>query len=275
MSPRPATKRRSRVGTTVAMDFGTYVVEGGDVRLLMFGTPGQRRFWFMTDIMKGEVDAVVYVIDAEAHHTHEEAGAAMRALLRDLRVPLVVAVNRCDDPAEARLIARLLGALASEAVLPCQLIAPESGREVVVEALLAVLDRLEQQQTTERPPTARPGRYADDAPNTTSPATCSVWPRRSRARAGSCSTPSVSAVSPVRSCSTPRPRSASTPIAAGSTSPSARPIRRSVPGWSTPVPSTPPSSSTARCASVTPSTSAGCSSVCRRSIATPCWSPPS
>jgi uncharacterized protein len=139
--------------TTVAMDFGTYVVEGGDVRLLMFGTPGQRRFWFMTDIMKGEVDAVVYVIDAQAHHTHEEAGAAMRALLRDLRVPLVVAVNRCDDPAEARLIARLLGALASETVLPCQLIAPESGREVVVEALLAVLDRLEQQQTTERPPT--------------------------------------------------------------------------------------------------------------------------
>ena len=28
--------------TTVAMDFGTYVVEGGDVRLLMFGTPGRR-----------------------------------------------------------------------------------------------------------------------------------------------------------------------------------------------------------------------------------------
>ena len=148
MSPRPASEASVKSRTTVAMDFGTYVVEGGDVRLLMFGTPGQRRFWFMTDIMKGEVDAVVYVIDAEAHHTHDEAGAAMRALLRDLRVPLVVAVNRCDDPAEARLIARQLGALASEAVLPCQLIEPESGREVVVEALLAVLDRLEQQQTT-------------------------------------------------------------------------------------------------------------------------------
>ena len=80
--------------TTVAMDFGTYVVEGGDVRLLMFGTPGQPRFWFMTDILKGQVDAVIYVVDAEATHTHAEAGAAMRALLRDLRVPLVVAVNR-------------------------------------------------------------------------------------------------------------------------------------------------------------------------------------
>jgi signal recognition particle receptor subunit beta len=138
--------------TTVAMDFGTYVVEGGDVRLLMFGTPGQRRFWFMTDIMKGEVDAVVYVIDAKAHHTHEEAGAAMRALLRDLRVPLVVAVNRCDDLTEAKLVARQLGALASEVVLPCQLIVPESGREVVVEALLSVLERLEREYVEPRRP---------------------------------------------------------------------------------------------------------------------------
>ena len=60
--------------TTVAMDFGTYVVEGGDVRLLMFGTPGQPRFWFMTDILKGQVDAVIYVVDAEATHTHAEWG---------------------------------------------------------------------------------------------------------------------------------------------------------------------------------------------------------
>ena len=138
--------------TTVAMDFGTYVVEGGDVRLLMFGTPGQPRFWFMTDILKGQVDAVIYVVDAEAAHTHVEAGAAMRALLRDLRVPLVVAVNREDEPEAAKVIARQLGALASECVLACQLIEPASGREVVIETLLAVLDRLERQQSEPRRP---------------------------------------------------------------------------------------------------------------------------
>jgi uncharacterized protein len=138
--------------TTVAMDFGTYVVEGGDVRLLMFGTPGQPRFWFMTDILKGQVDAVIYVVDAEATHTHAEAGAAMRALLRDLRVPLVVAVNRCDEPFEATIIARQLGALASECVLACQLIEPASGREVVIESLLAVLDRLEREESEPRRP---------------------------------------------------------------------------------------------------------------------------
>jgi signal recognition particle receptor subunit beta len=138
--------------TTVAMDFGTYVVEGGDVRLLMFGTPGQARFWFMTDILKGQVDAVIYVVDAEATHTHAEAGAAMRALLRDLRVPLVIAVNREDEHEVATMIARQLGALASECVLACQLIEPVSGREVVIETLLAVLDRLERQQSDPRRP---------------------------------------------------------------------------------------------------------------------------
>lgn len=141
--------------TTVAMDFGTYALEDGDVRLLMFGTPGQRRFWFMTDIMKGEVDAVIYVIDAEATDKYHEAGDAMRALLKDLRVPLVVAVNRCDDPIEAARIARELGALASEAVVPCQLIHHESGRDVAIEALLAVLDRMQRGRDEFRDPVDR------------------------------------------------------------------------------------------------------------------------
>jgi uncharacterized protein len=133
--------------TTVAMDFGSYFLrdeaDDSDVRLLLFGTPGQARFQFMTDIMKGDVDGVVFVVDADATHTHAEAGAAMRALLADIRVPVVVAVNRCDDPAAADVFARQLGALASEAVVPCQLIHPESAREVAIEALLAVLDRLD------------------------------------------------------------------------------------------------------------------------------------
>lgn len=141
--------------TTVAMDFGTYAIDNGGVRLLLFGTPGQRRFWFMTDILKGDVDAVIYVIDATATETHAEAGEAMRALLQDLRVPLVVAVNRCDDRATAILLARQLGTLASEMSVACQLIHHESGREVVVEALLAVLDRLERNGDDVRDPVDR------------------------------------------------------------------------------------------------------------------------
>lgn len=131
--------------TTVAMDFGTYHVADADGRvdLLMFGTPGQPRFGFMTDVMKGDVDAVISIVDASDDATHARAGVAMRALQHDLHTPLVVAVNRCDDQRRADEIARQLGALASEAVVPCQLIRADDCREVIVAALVAALDRLE------------------------------------------------------------------------------------------------------------------------------------
>jgi len=131
--------------TTVAMDYGTYTVvdDEGRIDLLLFGTPGQARFQFMTDVMKGDVDAVISVVDGSDDRTHAEAGAAMRRLIADLHVPLVVAVNRCDDPDHADTIARHLGALASEASIPCQLIDPNSSRDVIVAALVAALERLD------------------------------------------------------------------------------------------------------------------------------------
>jgi len=132
-----------KANTTVAMDFGTYSLDDDTVRLLMFGTPGQPRFRFMTDILKGDVDVVAFVIDANAPETHAAAGVELRAMLRDLRVPAVIAVNRCDDLGVARRLARSLGALDGEAVVPCQLIDPDSGREVVVEILLTLLAAME------------------------------------------------------------------------------------------------------------------------------------
>lgn len=129
--------------TTVAMDFGSYELEDHDTRLLLFGTPGQARFRFMTNILKGDVDVVAFVIDAEAAETHAAAGVELRALLRDLQVPAVIAVNRCEELESARLLARALGSLNGESVVPCQLIDPDSGREVVVEILLTLLASME------------------------------------------------------------------------------------------------------------------------------------
>ena len=129
--------------TTVAMDFGTYQLREEGVSLLLFGTPGQPRFRFMTNILKGDVDVVAFVIDAEARHTHAAAGVELRSLLSDLRVPAVIAVNRCDDQQIADRMARSLGALAGEAVVPCQLVDADSGREVIVEILLTLLESME------------------------------------------------------------------------------------------------------------------------------------
>ncbi|MEM9745587.1 MAG: ATP/GTP-binding protein [Actinomycetota bacterium] len=129
--------------TTVAMDFGTYSIEDDAIRLLIFGTPGQPRFRFMTNILKGDVDIVTFVVNAEARETHPSAGVELRSLLADLRVPAVVAVNRCDDQDEAEKIARSLGATDVARVIPCQLIDEDSGREVVIEILTTLLERME------------------------------------------------------------------------------------------------------------------------------------
>lgn len=47
--------------TTVAMDFGRISLDEGLV-LYLFGTPGQRRFWFMwDDLIRGAIGAIVLV----------------------------------------------------------------------------------------------------------------------------------------------------------------------------------------------------------------------
>lgn len=48
-----------KTSTTVAMDFGRLTLDD-DLVLYVFGTPGQRRFWFMwDDLVRGAIGAVV------------------------------------------------------------------------------------------------------------------------------------------------------------------------------------------------------------------------
>ncbi|MCU1367737.1 MAG: hypothetical protein JWN39_3376 [Ilumatobacteraceae bacterium] len=134
-----------KANTTVAMDFGTFALEpmqeGEElVHLLMFGTPGQERFRFMTDILKADVDVVAFVVDGLAPEGHDDAATMLGFVMNGLRVPLVIAVNRCDNRRDARLVAEALGAGADIPAIPCQLIDPESGREVVAEVLVALLE---------------------------------------------------------------------------------------------------------------------------------------
>jgi hypothetical protein len=140
--------------TTVAMDFGTFALEGLDegeetIHLLMFGTPGQDRFRFMTDILKADVDVVTFVINAEAPESFDEAREMLTLVMTDLEAPLVIAVNRCDHPERARDVADMLGAAASVQVIPCQLVDPASGREVVAEVLLALLQSTDLELTSQ------------------------------------------------------------------------------------------------------------------------------
>jgi signal recognition particle receptor subunit beta len=78
--------------TTVAMDFGRISL-GGDLVLYLFGTPGQRRFWFMwDDLVRGAIGAIILV---DTRRLADSFAAVDFFEARGL--PFVVAVNEFDD----------------------------------------------------------------------------------------------------------------------------------------------------------------------------------
>ena len=77
--------------TTVAMDFGRITL-ADDLVLYLFGTPGQRRFWFMwDDLITGAIGAVILV---ETRRLEDSFAAVDFFEARGL--PFIVAVNRFD-----------------------------------------------------------------------------------------------------------------------------------------------------------------------------------
>ncbi|WP_454793161.1 GTP-binding protein [Mycolicibacterium lutetiense] len=78
--------------TTVAMDFGRITI-ADDLVLYLFGTPGQRRFWFMwDDLVQGAIGAVVLV---DTRRLEDSFAAVDFFEARSL--PFLVAVNEFDD----------------------------------------------------------------------------------------------------------------------------------------------------------------------------------
>ena len=77
--------------TTVAMDFGRITL-GEDLVLYLFGTPGQRRFWFMwDDLVHGAIGAIVLVDTRRL----QDSFAAVD-FFENRRIPFVIAVNEFD-----------------------------------------------------------------------------------------------------------------------------------------------------------------------------------
>ena len=78
--------------TTVAMDFGRITI-ADDLVLYLFGTPGQRRFWFMwDDLVRGAIGAVVLI---DTRRLEESFAAVDFFEARNL--PFLIAVNEFDD----------------------------------------------------------------------------------------------------------------------------------------------------------------------------------
>jgi uncharacterized protein len=81
--------------TTVAMDFGRITL-GDDLVLYLFGTPGQRRFWFMwDDLCVGAIGAVV-LVDTDRL---DEAFSPLD-YFEQRGLPFIVAVNQFEGAPE-------------------------------------------------------------------------------------------------------------------------------------------------------------------------------
>jgi len=79
----------SKTTTTVAMDFGRISFPEEGLRLYLWGTPGQDRFWFMWDeLSKGAVGAVVLVDTRRL----PDSFPAVEFFL-DRNVPFIVGIN--------------------------------------------------------------------------------------------------------------------------------------------------------------------------------------
>ena len=77
--------------TTVAMDFGRITL-GPTLVLYLFGTPGQRRFWFMwDDLVRGAIGAIVLV---DVRRLQDSFAAVDFFEHRGL--PFLIAVNEFD-----------------------------------------------------------------------------------------------------------------------------------------------------------------------------------
>lgn len=124
--------------TTVALDYGQVTLD--DARLHLYGTPGQARFDFMWDLLSGEADAFILILDSEDRGSLMEGLQIVRSLRKQVSAPYLVAANKQDTPRalSAEEIRRLLKLSEAVPVVPCVAHDEESVRQVL-ERLLTLL----------------------------------------------------------------------------------------------------------------------------------------
>ena len=83
--------------TTVAMDFGRITIDNNLV-LYLFGTPGQRRFDFMWDVLQEGMLGFIVMVDSSRPETFNEARSILEHFKAYASVPYVVAANYQDMP---------------------------------------------------------------------------------------------------------------------------------------------------------------------------------
>jgi small GTP-binding protein len=131
--------------TTVAMDFGRITVDN-ELVLYLFGTPGQRRFDFMWEILSEGMLGLVVMVDSSRPETFREAKSILETFRAYAPTPYVVAANKQDHP-EAWAVEDLRIALRLDPnikLLPCVATKKDTVKTVLLELLYSILAEMEQ-----------------------------------------------------------------------------------------------------------------------------------
>ncbi len=137
-------EERIKDQTTVAMDFGRITIDD-DLVLYLFGTPGQRRFDFMWEILSEGMLGFVVVVDSVRPETFREARTILDTFRSYAPTPYVVAANKQDHedawtPEDLRIALRIDPQVK---VLPCVATEKESVKSVLLELLYSILELMD------------------------------------------------------------------------------------------------------------------------------------
>jgi hypothetical protein len=134
------TSERIKDQTTVAMDFGRITVDE-ELILYLFGTPGQKRFNFMWEILSEGMLGFVVLVDSTRPETFREARRILDTFRSYSPVPYIVAANKQDLedawPADdMRIVLRVDSEIK---VVPCVAQDKETVKDVLLELLYSIL----------------------------------------------------------------------------------------------------------------------------------------
>jgi signal recognition particle receptor subunit beta len=130
--------------TTVAMDFGRITVDE-DLVLYLFGTPGQKRFDFMWEILSEGMLGFIVMVDSTRPETFREARSILETFRAYAPTPYVVSANK-QDRSDAWDLDDMRHALRLDSkvkLLPCVATDRNTVKNVLLELLYSILAEME------------------------------------------------------------------------------------------------------------------------------------
>ncbi len=136
-------ERAVKETTTIAMDFGRITVDE-DLVLYLFGTPGQKRFDFMWEILSEGMLGFIVMVDSARPETFREARSILETFRAYAPTPYVVAANKQDmgdawELGDMRHALRLDG---KTKILPCVATDKKQVKAVLLELLYSILEEM-------------------------------------------------------------------------------------------------------------------------------------